>query len=69
MGDKVILNDNYEICGRLPRRSILARFRGDNTRTSLFQKTLHLIAANIDIAIIVSSVADPPFSPGLIDRY
>src|SRR5690606_14118163 len=69
IGDKVNLNKDYEICGCLPRKTILARLRGDNTRTSLFQKNIHLIAANIEIAIIVSSVADPPFVPGIIDRY
>ena len=33
------------------------------------EKLLHVIAANIDQVVIVASVSDPEFSPGLIDRY
>jgi len=32
-------------------------------------KVLHTIAANIDQVVIVSAFLDPPFSPGLIDRF
>lgn len=32
-------------------------------------KILHTIAANIDHVVIVSSYADPVFSPGLVDRF
>jgi len=32
-------------------------------------QVLHTIAANIDQVVIVSAFLDPPFSPGLVDRF
>jgi ribosome biogenesis GTPase len=32
-------------------------------------KLLHTIAANVDFVVVVSSLLDPDFSPGLIDRF
>lgn len=32
-------------------------------------QVLHTIAANVDQVVIVSAFMDPPFSPGLIDRF
>ena len=32
-------------------------------------KVLHTIAANIDYVVIVTSLHDPDFSPGLVDRF
>lgn len=32
-------------------------------------QVLHTIAANVDQVVIVSAFQDPPFSPGLIDRF
>ena len=32
-------------------------------------QVLHTIAANVDQVVIVSAFLDPPFSPGLIDRF
>jgi len=32
-------------------------------------KVLHTIAANIDLVVIVTSLHDPAFSPGLVDRF
>ena len=32
-------------------------------------KVLHTIATNVDQVVIVSAFLDPPFSPGLIDRF
>ncbi len=47
-----------------PRRTKLSR------RVSTGTKELEqVVAANVDNLVIVSSVADPPFRPGLIDRY
>ncbi|MCS6816076.1 MAG: ribosome small subunit-dependent GTPase A [Blastocatellia bacterium] len=47
-----------------PRRTKLSR------RVSTGTKELEqVVAANVDHLVIVSSVADPPFRPGLIDRY
>ncbi|MEP6715474.1 MAG: ribosome small subunit-dependent GTPase A [Terriglobia bacterium] len=46
-----------------PRRTVLSRADPANPNRDL------LIAANIDILVIVAAVADPPFRPGLVDRY
>ena len=45
-----------------PRRTRLARptGRGDD---------MQIVAANAEQAVIVSSVAEPPFRPGLVDRW
>ncbi|GBC78130.1 Small ribosomal subunit biogenesis GTPase RsgA [bacterium HR08] len=47
-----------------PRRTKLSRKVSTGTRESE-----QVVAANIDNLVIVSSVTDPPFRPGLIDRY
>lgn len=47
-----------------PRRTKLSRKVSTGTR-----ELEQVVAANIDTLVIVSSVADPPFRPGLIDRY
>ncbi len=46
-----------------PRRTTLART--DPANVNKFR----IIATNIDYLIIVTAVADPPFRPGLVDRY
>jgi len=33
------------------------------------EKAVHVIAANVDILVIVTSACEPAFSPGLVDRY
>ncbi len=43
-----------------PRRGTLSR---------MSQGSQHLIAANVDQALIVASAADPPLKPNLIDRF
>ncbi len=52
------------ITDRHPRRTKLSRKISTGTR-----ELEQVVAANIDNLVIVSSVADPPFRPGLIDRY
>jgi ribosome biogenesis GTPase / thiamine phosphate phosphatase len=52
-----------------PRYSKLARIRGDRTRRSAHATEEAVLAANVDLAVIVASVASPPFHAGLIDRY
>lgn len=51
------------------RKSCLARLRGDAARFSAYKQSTHLLAANVDIAVIVSAAINPNFHPGLIDRY
>jgi ribosome biogenesis GTPase len=47
----------------LPRRSWLARLDPGNPHHEL------VLAANVDVGVIVVAVQDPPLRPGLIDRY
>lgn len=63
-GDKVLFLPTDDGAGvierREPRSSTLSRgSRGQ----------AHVIAANVDQAVIVSSAAQPPLKPGLIDRF
>lgn len=53
----------------LPRQTKLVRMRGDSTRRSTHGNEEHVLAANVDIAVIVASAMDPPFHPRLVDRY
>ncbi len=46
-----------------PRRTTLARTDPANKHRE------RVIAANIDFLVIVASIDDPPFRPGLVDRY
>jgi ribosome biogenesis GTPase len=70
VGDEVTLEVVDEakkegvITERHPRRTKLSRKVSTGTR-----ELEQVVAANIDNLVIVSSVADPPFRPGLIDRY
>lgn len=52
-----------------PRMTKLARVRGDRTRRSEFSREEAILAANVGVAVIVASVAMPPFHPRLVDRY
>ncbi len=52
----------------LPRRTSLARPRRDATRHDAVA-TKHVLAANIDLAVIVAALVRPPFHPRFIDRY
>lgn len=46
-----------------PRRTTLARTDPANPHRE------RVIAANIDLVVIVAAIKDPPFRPGLVDRY
>lgn len=63
-GDEVLFSRAGEHDGVIervePRRSTLARGSG---------RYAHIIAANIDQAVIVASLADPPLKVSLIDRF
>lgn len=67
VGDRV----NYQresdgtgsITGVLPRKNYIAR-QSPKSRVHL-----QLIASNIDQAVLVTSICDPPLKPGFIDRF
>ncbi len=66
-GDKVILNNN-EITDIIVRKNILSRDKFDGTKLNSLG-TNKITATNIDLAIIVVAVNDPPLHPKFIDRY
>ncbi len=57
------------VTSRADRKSVLARLRGDAQSFSAFKQERHVLAANVDLAVIVASSVDPPFHPNLVDRY
>jgi ribosome biogenesis GTPase len=73
VGDRVQLS--LDGAGRLtivdvePRTTRLARIREDRTRRSAFGRVEAVLAANVDIVVIVAAVAQPAFHPGLVDRF
>lgn len=75
VGDRVAVapperaGDPPSITAVLPRRSQLARLRHDRSRRSMEGAIEHVLAANINLAVIVAAVARPPFHPRFIDRY
>jgi ribosome biogenesis GTPase len=52
-----------------PRRTRLARIRQDRSRRSEFGREEAVLAANVDVAVIVAAVAQPAFHPKLVDRF
>lgn len=72
VGDRVYFEHEGEegsILGRQDRRSTISRLRGDSTRYSDASLETHVIAANVDDAVIVAAAKDPEFHPRFIDRY
>ena len=72
IGDNVIFSlegSNPIIKGITVRSSKLARLRMDTSKKSALRAEEHVIAANIDIAVIVASTIQPQFNPNLVDRY
>ena len=57
------------VLARNPRRTSLERVApmGGRARSAALKKKV--IAANMDAVAIVTSAADPPFSPGAVDRF
>ena len=51
------------------RRTRLARIREDRTRRSAFSRQEAVLAANVEVAVIVAAVAQPAFHPKLVDRF
>jgi ribosome biogenesis GTPase len=72
IGDNIVF-DMYDekpvIMGITQRRSKLVRLRADASRRSQAGAEEQVIAVNMDLAIIVASVAQPTFHPRLVDRY
>jgi ribosome biogenesis GTPase len=66
VGDRVAVErgtGTLRIIGIEPRQTILGRAaRGG-------REQVRVVAANADQAVIVSAAADPPFRPGLVDRW
>jgi ribosome biogenesis GTPase len=52
-----------------PRKTRIARLRADSSRDATRGSSEHVIAANVDTAVIVASTISPPFRPRFIDRY
>lgn len=74
VGDRVTFDLDDEGKGILrqilPRSTKLVRMRTqrrDSTRQQQHEE--HVLAANVDVAVIVASTALPPFHPRLVDRY
>lgn len=70
VGDEVLLEVVDEtkkegvIVQVYPRRTKLSRKVGTGAK-----EVEQVVAANVDRLVIVSSVSEPPFRPGLVDRY
>ena len=66
VGDEVEVarsaDGSLSIVAIAPRRTHLARSGGENRDTQV-------VAANADRAVIVASADEPPFRPGLVDRW
>lgn len=66
-GDRVLVEaagGQAVIRGVAPRVTRLARHAGGQGRLNV-----QVIAANVDILVIVAAAANPPFRPGLVDRF
>lgn len=66
VGDEVQFvasHDSVRIVAVAPRRTWLARPDPGNPHRRL------VLAANIDVAVVVAAAADPPLRPGLVDRF
>ncbi|MBK7875313.1 MAG: ribosome small subunit-dependent GTPase A [Planctomycetes bacterium] len=62
VGDDVHVERRERVVSVLPRRSVLARPDPSGARRAL------LLAANVDVVVIVTSIAEPAFKPALVDR-
>ncbi len=72
-GDVVVIEEEgpseFTIHNLVKRVNVLARTKKDSTRNSTNTAANHIIATNIDIAVIVVSAQTPPLHPKFIDRY
>lgn len=58
---------NYTILKRLPRENVLSRIKWNSLRFG--SDVEYVIAANVDIAVLVFPVMKPKFDSKLLDRY
>ena len=66
-GDEILVereSEQWIVRGVAPRRTRLSRPGHEHDRLDE-----QVFAANIDLLVIVAAAADPPFRPGLVDRY
>ncbi|MBI2431805.1 MAG: ribosome small subunit-dependent GTPase A [Candidatus Hydrogenedentes bacterium] len=66
-GDQVLIEEaegQWTIRGIAPRRTKLSRPAGPHARVEE-----QVFAANVDLLLMMASVANPPFRSGLIDRF
>ncbi|MDW8274267.1 MAG: ribosome small subunit-dependent GTPase A [Chitinophagales bacterium] len=66
VGDRVIIAENegdYVISEILPRKNYIVR------QSPKHPKARHIIASNIDQAILIATITMPRTSPGFIDRF
>lgn len=59
----------YIILKRNNRENKISRLKWDAERFSFWKRVEQVIAANIDIGVIVASAKDPDFHSNFIDRY
>lgn len=71
-GDRVRMVRNADGSGTVieihPRGRVLARRHADRKRASRRPKR-QVLAANVDLLVIVASLRSPPLRPGLLDRF
>jgi ribosome small subunit-dependent GTPase A len=67
VGDRALIDERdagqERLVGIAPRRSVLSRPDPGNGHREL------VLAANVDVTVIVASTAQPLFRPGLVDRF
>lgn len=73
VGDAVTIGidgDGLVIEHLVKRKTVLSRLRRDSSRRSAAnEKNEQVVAANIDVAVIVVATQNPPLHPRFIDRY
>ena len=72
VGDRVLVSrsspDSGVVEGVCERRNRLMR-RAPGREGVDAEKVQHVLAANVDVVMIVASLRSPEFSPGLVDRF
>ncbi|MGX9725978.1 MAG: ribosome small subunit-dependent GTPase A [Candidatus Electronema sp. VV] len=57
------------IKAKLMRKNYISRVRRDSARFSGYQSEQQVVAANIDMGVVVATTMNPAFHASLIDRY